>query len=1271
MDCFQGFQCEGVNQTQPDNLAGYWLRNPKAQESGLLIWTAELCKFASFACQTNEKCAKGHMGRQCLSCEPGYASGPGRGCFKCPPRWESVTVTTLVAGLVVLLTILLAHMVVNSAGRPQDMHAILFKQIVNHCITMTTVRQIFLSAFADLKVSSVVGKLGSNEAKHTVDDVQYGESIVELLGIFDGTFPSENYIWSMYCLAQPDWSGSHHLRDARHSEYGDNAHASSRVEFSDFQRDAEIVFMALWFSWPIVIIVVAYTVGYLKLVMNLRRRKTAYADALEFYQDIYAHTFEVAKKRHLQKEWFLFVRCYREKIWDIWWPISHAKNYVTTGRVNFTVFFEESWPIVFSVVFFAFASSARGILRPMNCQKFAVQDPVMMMKFAPEVECNMSHPLILVSMLLATCWLLIFPYLLFYLLRRARRQSKINNERPEELSRKWGLMIDGYKADRWYWEIIILLRKSACFVLETIPGSGHNRSVWFCTVAFAFITVHFIFDPYDKRSNGLLERLERFQLAVWICSAVGINLATKPVDPSLLYIIPAVLVSLHFAYLATVLAHLTMHFITNLTSKIDKRALRKQEEDEGKLGWRARFELWIVNIEERFDRKMPYVSVDHLYGWVSVLGTRGDLAELLLIPKGRAAAARRPKLSECDDRTPTYDDKKDHERAQRASEAIVVEVQRVFMDSVQHLALHLGSTFSVSWLDFVVRASFVLAREYGDRADDKDSVHEVVTDDYISAQRDRDALGLMGLHPNVGPAGAKTYSLVGAATLNEHEDHRAFKMLTHGHEIETQLRLTGAAILKTKGRRRGIQEASLALDASYGLRRVGHLGASGLAALSGATALTVGKAGKYAGKATKAVGAHKAVDFAGGLAGGFVGQATASLGSMSTKKARKSAGQRPAGDDSEESSDEDDDGVVADLVGEGTSPGVGEDEESDVKIEDDFQQHDPNEEAKRVEEALRHQFEGYVHLMFSPATFRRGVKLMEVEFALVRLQSFSRAELKVWLDVFEERWIYERVAAENSLRHIANPVVDRCEPQLVSQPLHRDRAAGQRAESTDAETQTRGDDEESEQFDPFDPAVPSDDENAPEVHAKKENKMYEAALIWLRLVTLVTRYHTDLQLSLRRKNSESNDINAMMKRLGRRQAIREVLTKQRRGVEAELSRLAQQEAELLSHHGHQGHTRHPVSDAASSASSVDEVRMHHDQDHAAVLARDVVFTSAGALPRSFVLPQPVEARLAPPGQRRPPGPSEPWPGQLAMGPEPLVRHTAGRACDKIEFRACG
>jgi len=635
-------------------------------------------------------------------------------------------------------------------------------------------------------------------------------------------------------------------------------------------------------------------------------------------------------------------------------------------------------------------------------------------------------------------------------------------------------MVSGYEPKRWFWEPVIFLRKAACFAVEVIPLSQAGRIQTLLLLAALFATAHVIWNPYDMRANELLNRLEWYQLALWVACCLGLMLVDIMMADWSIIVVPGLLVLWHFVYTFLVFYHIVNCLLMHFAHNIHESKSNAADQD----GFVASIKHALLRWYKTQTLSQPYVALDFNYGWVSICGNRGDEAVPPYIPKGRDAAkfhGGRPTLSQAPTVPPRLEDKT---YVKTANLWHRLELQRMIMIAIDHIIgdTPIGTAFSVSLLDFVVRAAFVLVRSSRTRYDQLTSgAEEIDKRVLIAAKARRDPILLVGRKPGDDAADEG-----GGANEN---NEAVLSHLALGKLMEEDLRRQDAGMLfpKSEEQDEAAAEAALAAEASHhdddnedahnilgalaqaSSKRKSHHGREKeqrqqrleLAARVITTARSTANAA--ANVVTTAV--HQASDTAHSATAVVASQAkTAAKSAASTAASTAAQGLKSAAatskaamslnaasfmasprEDSETESDKDvENGVVEDEdEGEksssssgssgGGSPGGGAENKGRHrhrrKAAGDAQVEEEDSE-KVLENLVKERYAGFVYDMFAESTFRRGLQLREMQFALMRLIALPGSELLVWLDLFERSWVHEKVTAGRGLTRAAGHHVE-------------------------------------------------------------------------------------------------------------------------------------------------------------------------------------------------------------------------------------------------------
>ena len=166
--------------------------------------------------------------------------------------------------------------------------------------------------------------------------------------------------------------------------------------------------------------------------------------------------------------------------------------------------------------FILYPSLVRYPMLLMSCRDISRYRPFeLYMLLDAEEACFVGRHLTMV-LLLAIPGLLLYgiggPLLAFAILHRHRKHQKTS-----KYLFRWGLVYSGYRAERWYWELIVVARKLIIiFVTTFLHEPNFQLQVTLLTMMTAFALHHTFlpFDVDDKEQGQLLHRLERNSLLI-------------------------------------------------------------------------------------------------------------------------------------------------------------------------------------------------------------------------------------------------------------------------------------------------------------------------------------------------------------------------------------------------------------------------------------------------------------------------------------------------------------------------------------------------------------------------------------------------------------------------------------------------------------------------------------------------------------------------------------------------------------------------------------
>eukprot|EP00929_Paragymnodinium_shiwhaense_P118429 TRINITY_DN90355_c0_g1_i1.p1 TRINITY_DN90355_c0_g1~~TRINITY_DN90355_c0_g1_i1.p1 ORF type:complete len:2275 (-),score=526.12 TRINITY_DN90355_c0_g1_i1:98-6922(-) len=1032
----EGTVAPEVGMATPHNLEGWYMFKPKFDS----LVRVEFCRFQADACKTKERCADGHTGRQCLTCVPGWAMGE-TGCFKCPPLAYTAIMTTLQIVGCIAFGIFMAHMVVEASNSPQRIHSILFKQFLNHLIMMSVFGVLLKSVLAyrgmqkDMPVD-----LWYLEASRLVSDFFY---------ICDGTLPSEWTPWSITCLVQPQaWKWDPEENKAvedlinYHSMFYDDKLSKGREVLHKVLLHTEVRRMLLWGIWPFALTCIAYAFGYALTWSRLQKTPHDYEKGLEWYLMVARMGFEQARKLHLKKDWMRFLNLYNERIFSIWWPMAHCLHYQFKKRLHFFMFMEESYPVHATIVWMAFGSAVRGVLRPMRCAKltddniYGGEEPSYLMQ-AGELKCFEDPPwLFMISAFLFFLWGVVFPVTSWFRLFAMRHIGWYSQQ--EEMNRKWGLMINGYKADRWWWETVIFARKTTMFILEIVNMREEVRVLLYVILAGGCLLTHLACDPYDKRCFGILDRLERYHLLLFMLCSFTLRVLVSPAgNEKLLVAAPLFLLLLNYAYLVLIVFHLVRHIVLNATTNFSKEIIIAEKD-----GFMKEVKILMLDAATRDHRMAPYTSFDSDYKWIGLCRNGGDLCTPPYIAKGRIGQdesgadiviGRIMRLTEAPAvPEPVAYGPMAKRRVRRPRRRMRRELLQSLQGAINQLT-QITPAFSCTVLEFVYRGAFVLAREREHRYElTKQPAEDVDAEAWVLANINKDPLCLQGVNNKTQTSAVDG----GGALMDSPED---VHYLTLGKVLEEEILSSTGYILtgRQQGTARGThkdaasylltstieqtREQTKAMADQFGVGVIHDAVVNAQDAVVGGTVKAAVQTTANIAHVGVKVGTHaKNVATTVGVAAKDTVKVAGEVVEVTQAVAKVMINQ----------------GEMADITRSRAASSYGQEVEMVPESEDDniaaARREQGEQMEKRREDRLRAKYVGYTKRMFDPMVFKLGLPMSDFEFALVQLMKRPNREMQLWLDIFEEMLVEERRTLDRTFRRTQGFVVDKeCQTETV------------------------------------------------------------------------------------------------------------------------------------------------------------------------------------------------------------------------------------------------
>lgn len=200
---------------------------------------------------------------------------------------------------------------------------------------------------------------------------------------------------------------------------------------------------------------------------------------------------------------------------------------MSTNVVQFGISFSLQQPnlsaysrTLLALTLYSFTTFSTVSISALNCMNVAAERVVVS---SPAVRCTGADYHALFSfavLLLVLCALL--PIFMFWFL--FRRRAEVQSARSAERLGSWGILVQPFKPKRFFWSIVVLLRRTAYAACVTIQ-QPQIRFMAFALVGVCCGLLHHSATPYiDRHANGL----ESLSLACHVAIAVVLSAFPAP-----------------------------------------------------------------------------------------------------------------------------------------------------------------------------------------------------------------------------------------------------------------------------------------------------------------------------------------------------------------------------------------------------------------------------------------------------------------------------------------------------------------------------------------------------------------------------------------------------------------------------------------------------------------------------------------------------------------------------------------------------------------------
>jgi hypothetical protein len=257
--------------------------------------------------------------------------------------------------------------------------------------------------------------------------------------------------------------------------------------------------------------------------------------------------------------------------------VYKLKNY---NHVAFIVPFLLIYPTVlsYSTSPFACVSLGDGIPIKFNEQVSYYEESYLVEN--RDIVCNQSHYFRSLAALLIgiILWGILIPAFIFYKIYEKRK-----NLFGDKVRYRYGFLINGYKLKRYYWEFVILFKKSLIVFLTVFTESQYSvnyQSVLILSTLTAFLIAQLYLEPYKIHQLNIIETLgiiaSIFTVLLGIIYTNTSNVVTS-------YIIAIFILVLNFGFIVYIGRFIVKDYIEVLIKSIEflkKRFQRKDDFDD-------------------------------------------------------------------------------------------------------------------------------------------------------------------------------------------------------------------------------------------------------------------------------------------------------------------------------------------------------------------------------------------------------------------------------------------------------------------------------------------------------------------------------------------------------------------------------------------------------------------------------------------------------------------------------------------------------------------
>ncbi|SCM20132.1 cysteine repeat modular protein 1, putative [Plasmodium chabaudi adami] len=457
---------------KPESKIGYYLDESIINIIDVSEWRFIKCPISD-SCLGKNKCHITMDNYLCIECKKGYTNSFTKSkCINCPNNITNIILLILIYIIFCFIIIIISYLNISSGFYRRSIHSIIVKIAINYVSSMLIVNiledtYLNLPSYAYDVYNKMANILTSGKQKKKIISID-----CLLRYYFNLTYNDSFFYTSLFFFLMP-------------------------------------IFLMLTLTGILFVILKIYTIVQKEGINNkLYLLGIAKKENILFLVN--------SLETNYKKERFIMI-------------LRYIKLPDSTMFDSISTFFEDMIPIYATFLFLSHAKTSLRMLQLFDCSniQYAKNFSKYILNSSSSVQCNFKthdyFKFFILGISGTILWALGIPFLAFFILYKNR-----HNLFHENIRIKYGFLHNGYLPNRWYWEVVVFIRKiTILFVTTVIVFPSDKKNIYklliITFIAIFSLCIHFIFQPFDKRKFFILNKLENFSLYIWVSTIMIIS----------------------------------------------------------------------------------------------------------------------------------------------------------------------------------------------------------------------------------------------------------------------------------------------------------------------------------------------------------------------------------------------------------------------------------------------------------------------------------------------------------------------------------------------------------------------------------------------------------------------------------------------------------------------------------------------------------------------------------------------------------------------------